>query len=210
MENFLQLRTDLAFRRSNSDPEPGKFYGSGIQNLALFRNAFLQLAHQPGEFRQTSSVLRQVRMIIAFCQKEHFQRTERLHACLYLHQFFHVQHAADTGPLHCLRNIIKPAERKTPAGVYDPQCFRCFHMHPLHGFKIRRDAQRQQFVPSQLRGRLFCGTHFYFVKLQRFDSKTPCNTIVHGIPLSLLQPSAEMNIKEKHRKDNENENDRCQ
>ena len=210
MEYLLQLRTDLAFCRSNPYPEPCQLYGSSVQYIAFFRNAFLQLAHQFREFRQASSVLRQVRVVIALRQQEHFQRTERLHACLYLHQLFHVQHAADPGPLHCLRNIIQPAERKTPAGVYDPQCFRCFHMHPLHGFKIRRDALRQQFVPSQLRGRLFCGTHFYFVKLQRFDSKTPCNTIVHGIPLSLLQPSAEMNIKEKHRKDNENENDRCQ
>ena len=173
MQYLFQLRAHLGLGGRNSDTEPGQFHGSRIQDLPFFRNALFQLAHQLGKLRQIPAIFRQIRMVVAFCQQEDLQRPKGLHAGFDLHQLFHVQHTADTGPLHCFGNIVQTPERKTPARVYNPQRFRRFHVHALHGLKIRGDGKRQQPFLPQLSSCFFRSPLFYFVKFQRFDGKTP-------------------------------------
>ena len=111
------------------------------------------------------------------------------HARIYLDYTLALPPDFCTGSLKAAWRISRDgktaAEGETTARVYDPKRFRRFHVHPLHRLKIRRDALPQQLFLSQLCCRFIRGTQFYFVKLQRFNGKTPCNSIVHRIPLLL-------------------------
>ena len=173
MEYFFQLGPYLAFRTRNPDAQSRQLHGSRVQDLPFFRNAFFQLTHQLGKLRQVSSVFGQIRMVVAFCQQENLQRTKGLQAGFNIHQFFHIQHAADAGPLHGFGNVVQTPKRKPFSCIQQTQDLRRLHVHALHGLKFCRDAQGQQLFFAQLRGRFLRNPLFHFVKLQRFDGKTP-------------------------------------
>ena len=179
MEYLLQLGTHLAFGGSDTDPKTRQLHRRRVQYLSFFRNRFVQLPHQLREFRQASSILCQIGMVVAVRQQEHFQGAEGLHACLHLHKFLHVQHAADAGPLHRICNIVQTPKGKAPALIQNPESLCRLHMHTLYRFKIRRNRKGQQPFFTQIRSSLFRSQHFHFFKFQRFNGKTPGDPIIH-------------------------------
>ena len=179
MEYLLQLGTHLAFGGSNTDPKARQLHRRRVQYLSFFRNRFVQLPHQLREFRQASSILCQIGMVVAVRQQEHFQGAEGLHAGLHLHEFLHIQHAADAGPLHRICYIVQTPKGKAPALIQDPESLRRLHMHTFYRFKIRRNRKGQQPFFTQIRSSLFSSQHFHFFKFQRFNGKTPGSPIIH-------------------------------
>ena len=169
VQNMLQLRLDPVPGGQDADAEAAQLDRRRVEDFPFFGDGLLHLAHDFREFLEFPSVGRQVRMLVAACEKKNLEGCEAFRAGPDVLKFFYFEDTAHFGAFDRRSNVVQAAKGEALCLVEEVLRFGRLHQAPPHGLVVRADRHGEDFFLAQLGRRALGGQLLDFIKFECLD-----------------------------------------